>query len=132
MKLMIFISLFVLANCAHKPPDVFAFKSLEQYLVIDPVTGNLFLEPSPACMEAIKEAECGYGVSIVTGQQVYVGEKTLFNKKTWSDLKSQSVYLPAQESYAPLSTYIINACRKANCDSEVNRFIIRFGSQGPK
>ncbi len=121
-----------LISCAVKPPDVFVFKELKQQLVIDESNNHLVLEPSPACMKAIEEPTCGYGVSIVSGKQIFVGEnpETFFNNKPWSQVKEESVLLPAVESYAPLSVYIINSCKKMNCDSEVTRFRIKFDNLG--
>jgi hypothetical protein len=97
-------------------------------MVIDPKTADLMWEPSPTCMEEINEPCCGHGISIMSGTEVYVGEKTLFKGKKWSDLKAESVYVPAVESYAPLSTYIINSCKQANCDSQVDQFQVKLNS----
>lgn len=120
----------LLASCTlvPKPPDVFAFKSLEPMMIIDEQTQHILLEPSPACMKAIEEVRCGYGVSIITGKEIFVGEnpETFFNGKSWSQLKDESVYLPAVESYSPLATYVINSCKKMECAGEVTRFKIKF------
>lgn len=79
-------------------------------------------------MEKIKEPECGHGVSIVTGTEIFVGEKTLFNKKPWSQLKRESIYVPAVESYAPITEYIINSCKQANCNDQVDAYRVKLNS----
>lgn len=48
--------------------------------------------------------------------------------KSWSKLKEESAYLPAVESYAPLSTYIINSCNKMHCSDQVDRFKVKLDS----
>ncbi len=75
-------------------------------------------------MKAINEPECGHCTYIVSGKEIFIGESpaTYLNKKPWSQLKAESVYVPAVESYAPLITYIINACKKMNCSKEVERY----------
>lgn len=79
-------------------------------------------------MEKIVEFECGHGVFIMSGREVWVGEnkENWFNGKPWSQLKRESILVPAVESYAPLSTYIINSCAKNNCDAEVDRFKVKI------
>lgn len=79
-------------------------------------------------MKAIGEFECGHGVYLLSKQEIYVGEnpKTWYNKKSWSRLKRESVIVPAQESYAPLAVYMINACEQMNCMDEVTRYRIRL------
>lgn len=64
--------------------------------------------------------------------EAYVGEgkEHLLSGKKWSEIKSESVYLPAVESYAPLSTYIINSCEKMNCSEQVDRFKVKIDSLG--
>lgn len=131
MKLLLFVILsFLLANCATKPPDVFVFKNLQQHLSNDPVTGHLILSPSPLCVQKINEAECGYGVSIMTGREIFVGEDPAhyFNKKPWSVVKQQSLYVPAIESYAPIATYMINTCAKNKCDPNVDKIKVKLDS----
>ncbi len=61
-------------------------------------------------------------------KEVYVGEQKthLFNGKPWSQLKTESIYLPAKESYAPLVTYIINQCKQNNCSDQVDKFKVRL------
>lgn len=117
-------------NCAPKPPDVPACEHLGQRLTISPVSGNLLLTPSPTCLKKINEPECGHCVWIVSGKEQFIGEapETHLNKKPWSKIKQQSIYLPAQESYAPLATYIINACKKMNCSNEVTKFKVKLDS----
>lgn len=122
----------LLSSCATPPPDVPVFENLTQHLGTDPKTGHLILKPSPVCAKEIGEVECGHGVYIMSKKEIFVGEKPehLFHKKPWSQLKRESVYVPAQESYAPLSTYVINACKQMNCDDQINRFKIKIDSLG--
>lgn len=129
LKCLLFAILsWSLISCATKPPDVYMFEDLKQRLANDPVTGHLVLLPDPVCMKEIKEPECGHGVAIVSGNEIIVGEKTLFNKKPWSILKQQSIYVPSIESGAPLLTYIINSCKKMNCSDDVNKYKIKLDS----
>jgi hypothetical protein len=131
LRLLHFLILSVLASaCSVTPPDVFVFESLEQYLATDPATGHLILKPSPACMAKINEPSCGHGIKIISGVEIYVGEAVAaqFNGKPWSQLKRESVYVPAVESYGPLVTYIINACKKMNCSDQVDRFKVKLDS----
>lgn len=115
-------------SCVTPPPDVPVFEHLAQHLGTDPITGHTILKPSPACMAAINEPECGHGVFIMSQKEIYVGEAgaTQFKNKPWSQLRRESVYLPAAESYAPLASFIINTCDQNNCSEEVNRFKIRL------
>lgn len=119
---------FCLIDCATSPPDVPVFEHLAQFLGTDPVTGHMVLRPSPACMEAIQEAECGHGVFIISKKEIFVGEAeiTHFNKKPWSQLRRESVYLPAVESYAPVASYLINSCKQSNCNDQITKFKIRM------
>lgn len=129
LKLLLsLISCAFLTNCAVKPPNIYVYENLQQRLSTDPITGHLMLTPSPTCMKQIGEAECGHGVSIVSGKEIFVGEdpKNQPGGKPWSQLKAESVYVPAVESYAPLATYIINSCKKNNCDSTVTGFKINL------
>lgn len=116
------------SGCAPKPPDVPACESLTQRLSTDPKNGHLILTASPTCMKAIGEPECGHCVYIVSGKEIFVGEKSAFhlNEKPWSQLKQESVLLPAQESYAPLAAYTINACKKMNCSDDAGKFKIKL------
>lgn len=122
------ILLWSLSSCAPKPPDVPACEHMAQRFETDPVTGHLILSPSPTCMRAIDEPECGHCVYIVSGRELFLGEneKHRLNGKPWSVIRSQAVYLPAEESYAPLAAYIINACKKMGCSDEVSRFKIKL------
>lgn len=126
--LLLIISCVFLTSCSPKIPDVFVFESLEQRLSTDPMSGHLILSPSPTCMKQIKEVSCGHGVKIVSGEEIFVGEITLYAGKKWSELKAESIYVPAKESYAPLSAYIINSCKKMNCDSQVDAFKVKLDS----
>lgn len=75
-------------------------------------------------MKAIQEAECLHGVRIVSKKEIFVGEKKehYFNGKPMSQLIRESVLLPAAESYAPISQYIINSCKASGCSDQVDRF----------
>lgn len=128
--LLLMLLLGSLTNCANVPPDVVACEYLTQRLARDPVTTHLILKPSPVCTKEINEPECGHCTYIMSGREVYVGEKKehFFNGKPWSQLKSESIYLPAVESYAPLSTYIINSCKQMNCSDDVTRFKVKLDS----
>lgn len=110
------------------PPDIFVFEGLEQHLSKDPVTGHDVLKPSPACMKAIGETSCGHGISIVSKKVIYVGEakETWYKGKPWSQLDRESVKLPAEESYGPLTVWIINQCIKFKCSDEVDRFKVQL------
>ncbi len=90
------------------------------------------LEPDPVCMNEIGEVECGHGVYIMSGKEIFIGEEKghLLNGKKWSELKAQSVYVPAEESYAPLATFIINSCEKLSCNDQVDRYKIKLDSLG--
>lgn len=119
-----------LIDCTPKPPDVPACEHLAQRLATDPVTGHLLLKPSPTCMKEIGEPECGHCVYIVSGRQLFIGELDphKLNGKSWSKLRQQSVYLPAEESYKHLATYIINSCAKMGCSDDVTKFKIKLDS----
>lgn len=120
----------LLNACTPKPPDVPACEFLEQRLSTDPVSGHLILTPSPTCEKQVGEPECGHCVYIVSGREVFIGEGAdhRLNGKPWSALRAEAIYLPAVESYAPLTTYIINACKKMDCDSQVTRFKVKLDS----
>lgn len=124
------LSFMLLSACAPKPPDVFVFEYLAQHLANDPATGHLLLTPSPACMKQIQEVECGHGVSIVSGTEIFIGEEKAhwFKNKPWSQIKRESVYVPAVESYAPLAAYIIDSCKKMKCSDQVDAFRIKLDS----
>jgi len=124
------LSLWSTSACTPKIPDVPACENLSEHLVTELTTGHLILVPSPACMKAIGERTCGHCVYIISGREVFVGEQEAhhLNKKPWSKLKNESVYLPAEEAYAPLATYIINACKKMGCNKDVERFRVRLGN----
>jgi hypothetical protein len=79
-------------------------------------------------MEKIGEFECGHGVYILSGKEVWVGEnpKHFFNKKSWSQLKRESMIVPAIESGAPILTYIINTCAQNHCNDAVDRYKIQL------
>lgn len=52
----------------------------------------------------------------------------LNDKKPWSQVKAESVYLPAEESYAPLAASIINDCKKFSCSDSVDAFKVKLDS----
>lgn len=106
------------------------FENFQQHIGTDPVTGHVLLIADPVCMKEIGEAECGHGVYIMTSRQIFVGEKEphLFGKKPWSQVKRESIYLPAEESYAPLASFIINTCKKNSCSDQVTRFKVKLDS----
>ena len=127
MKFVIFVSLlWLLPSCATPPPNVPACKHLPQRLWEDPETKRLELRASPACWKAIKEPECGYCVRIVDGGEIWIGEKMLYNNKPWSQIREEAIILPAEESYAPLSTHIINSCKRLNCSKDATRFKVKL------
>jgi hypothetical protein len=128
LKLSLSLSLLLLSACVSVPPDVPVFEHLSQRLATDPLTGHMILRPSPVCAKEIGEPECGHGVFLMSGKQFFVGEEKVhwFNGKPWSQLKRESVIVPAEESYAPLATYIINSCAQAHCNDQVSRFKVRL------
>lgn len=81
-------------------------------------------------MAKIGEPECGHGTYIMSGKEIFVGEspKTFFNKKPWSQLRRESILVPAVESYSPVSKYIINSCEKMGCNDQVQRFKVKLDS----
>lgn len=123
-------SLALLASCTPSPPDVYVFEYLSYHMETDPKDGHFLIVPSPTCTKQIKESECGHGVSIVSGKEIFVGEgkSTWFKGKPWSQLKRESIYVPAVESYAPLSAYIIDACAHMNCNDQVDAFKVKLNS----
>lgn len=125
----IFLLVFLI-GCAAVPPDVPVFENLQQRLSTDPATGHLLLTPDPICMAKIQETECGHGVYIMSGKEVFVGENTVLmpSKKKWSQLKAEAILIPAVESYAPLVAYIINSCKQNNCNDQVDAFKVKLDS----
>jgi hypothetical protein len=121
---------FFLTSCATTPPNVPVCEHFAQRLWEDPQTGHTLLSPSPTCMEKIGEPECGHCVWIVEGQEAFLGEKEghLLNGKPWSQIRKESVYLPAKESYAPLATYVINSCKKLRCNDDLTKFKVKLDS----
>lgn len=119
-------------NCASipPPPDIFVFERLDQHLSVDPATGHKILAPSPMCMKMLQELSCGHGVAMMSGTEIYVGDAPNhgWKGKTWTEIKSESVHVPAIESFAPLETYLINTCRKFKCNSQLDAFRIKLDS----
>jgi hypothetical protein len=68
------------------------------------------------------------GQSVIEFADGRTGLRKPLTGKPWSQLKKESIYVPAQESYAPLSTWIINSCKKMKCDDQVNRFKVKVDS----
>lgn len=128
--LLSILSLLLVTSCTIKPPDVPVCENLTQHLVIDPVTEHLVLVPSPTCKKQINEIECGHCTYIVSGKEIYVGEGAthLLNGKTWTRIKLESIYVPSAESFGPLSDYLINSCKKMNCDQQIEAFKIKLNS----
>lgn len=129
-KLSIILFVLLISACTPSPPDVPVCANLTQHLGTDPVSGHLILKASPTCMAQIGEVECGHCTYVISGKEIFVGELPthLLNGKTWSKIKTQSILLPAVESYAPLATYVIDACQKMNCSSQVAGFKIKLDS----
>ena len=131
LKWLLFVILFCfLTSCTPSPPDVPVCEDLSQHLSKDPKSGDVVMVASPTCEAKIGEMQCGHCVFIVSGKEIFVGENTanFYNGKPWSVLKAQSVYLPAAESYAPLSAYVINSCKKMGCNSQVDAFKVKLDS----
>lgn len=133
LKFSLFATLSLSAiDCATlpPPPDIYAFERLDTHLSVDPVTGHQMLSPSPACMKQIQEMACGHGVAIMSGTEIYVGDLPahMWKGKTWTQLKQESVHLPAVESYAPLATYMIDSCKRFNCNTQLDAFRIKINS----
>lgn len=127
--LLILLS-FLVISCTPKPPDVPVCENLPQRLVSDPETDHLMLQASPTCEKQIGEVACGHCTYIVSGKEIYIGERApnLLNGKSWSQIKLESVYVPAVESYGPLSDYIIDSCKKMKCDKQVDAFKVKINS----
>lgn len=129
-SLLFVLSLLLLSSCTPTPPDIPVCESLDPWKFQDPVTHHLMMHPSPACIAEVDASSCGHCVYIMSGKEIFVGEKDphLLNGKPWSVLRDQSVLLPAVESYAPLASYAIDACRKMNCSSSVDAFKVKLNS----
>lgn len=124
------LSWSLISGCTPKPPDVPACEHMASHLAVDGSTGHMVWAPSPTCMKQIGEPECGHCVWIVSGKEAFIGEQKghWLNGKTWSKIRSQSAYLPAAESYAPLATYIIDSCKKMGCSDDVTKFKVKLDS----
>lgn len=117
LPLLISLSLCLLSCCTPNIPNVYVFQELDPFTSIDPTTGDTILNPSPACEAAIQEPLCGHGTAIISGSEIYVGETHLYEGKKWSELKAESILVPAIESYAPLEIFMINSCKKTKCSA---------------
>jgi hypothetical protein len=119
-------------GCIPQPPDVPVCESLTKRLKKDSATGHVILSPSPTCEVEIEEPECGHCVYIVSGREIYLGNKEghTLGGKTWADIQAEAVLLPAQESYAPLATYIINSCEKEGCSMYAQKFKAKLSPLG--
>lgn len=122
-KWLLLIGLCLTLNsCAGmQPPDVPGCTPLNSKLVkwsppMLPATraDGLVYRPNPVCMSEIGEGDCGYCTFTISEKSIFVGEKPEhhFNKKPWSQLRKKCVLFPAQESYAPLKAFAINACKQ--------------------
>lgn len=120
--------LFSLIKCVSAPPDIYVFEDLEAYSTTDPSTQHQILNPSPACWTAIQEMACGHGIAIISGKEIFVGDIPVhfYNGKSWTQLKEESIYMPAAESYAPLATYTINTCKIDNCSASLENFKVKL------
>lgn len=129
-KLTLMLWSFSLIRCTtmSPPPDVPVCEHYAQFLSKDPKSGHDLLLPSPKCMDKIGEPECGHCTFIMTSREIFIGEKPehQYHEKPWSQLRRESVLVPAVEGYAPLSAYIINNCEKFNCSGDVQRFKIKL------
>ncbi len=89
----------------------------------DQKTGHLVLSGSPTCEKEVGEPECAHCVYIVSGKEVFVGEESHFlNGKPWSEIEATSVYVPVEESFAPLKKYLLDSCKKMGCQKDLGAF----------
>lgn len=128
--LLVSLCALLLSGCSVTPPDVPACEPFIEHQSLDPISGHVLLKASPTCMKQIGERECGHCVFIMSGKEIFIGEdpKTWFKGKPWSQLRAESVLMPAEESYAPLAAFVINACKKMNCSADVTRFKVKLDS----
>lgn len=131
MKWLLLVALFaLLINCSVQPPNIYIFEEMNEHMGIDPITGHTILRPSPTCYTKIQELSCLHGVATMTGDEIFIGElpEHFFNGKPASQIKEESILMPADESYSPMVTYIINSCKALNCNSDVTRFKVKIES----
>lgn len=123
-SLLLMISFALTASCTSTPPDIAACKPLDKLVFVDKNSGSTRTVPSPTCQKNIQEDECGYCVRIVSGNSFFVGEAKAhqFSGKPWSQLRSESIYLPAAESYSPLAAYILKVCAEDGCSTQLTKF----------
>lgn len=130
LRLLLFMTLCVsLLSCnKHQPPDVPVCQELSKRRIFNADTLELIEKPSPTCMIEIAESECGHCVWIVSGKEKFVGNKSenYLNGKSWTTIKEHSVLVPGEFSYAPITTYMINQCKRFNCHKEVGKFKVKF------
>ncbi len=126
--LLSILLLSLLPSCTPKPPDVPVCENLSQVITKDLDSDHLIIHASPACKKNISELECGHCTYVISGKEIYVGNlrEHYFNRKSWNEIKAESILVPAEESYAPISTYIINSCKKMNCEESVDRFKVKL------
>lgn len=69
---------------------------------------HVLVAPSPACERAVGEESCGYCIYYRSGRELFVGEGSghQLGGKPWSQIRAESVLLPAAEGFAPLSAYL--------------------------
>ncbi len=92
---------------------------------------TLVKRPNPVCMDEIGEAECGYCRYTISDKVIYVGEQPehQFNSKPWSKLKKHAILFPAEESYAPMKAFGINACKSmGSCNKDIAKWRIKLDS----
>lgn len=99
---------FVSACTTVVVPDIPVCEDLTPVTKRVPDTGHIIMRMSPACTEHIGEPACGHCTYIVSGREIFIGEKIehRFNGRPWSEVRGESVILPAVESYAPLAAYL--------------------------
>ena len=70
----------------------------------------------PGCVETIPDEE-GMCFNLLSNKEFLVNNtNSLFNGRTWLQVKTKSIIFPAQESYRPLKAWILDECHVAkNC-----------------
>lgn len=63
------------------------------------------------CVELLHEFS-GWCTFTISDKEIFLdNDKKLYNGKTWSDLKKDSLIMPA-DSYAKIKAYILSECKK--------------------